>query len=108
MNKLIRFRLFIAIVCLIVLYLSASFAHGCFHGPDQGMALNLLRFLLGEVTAAVSIASLLGLIWAALAPRWVAGVFRYAWQHLKYALYILYGMLVVVGIYGAILRILGR
>ena len=108
MSKLIRFRLFIGIVCLVVLYLSASFAHGLFHGPDQGTALNLLRFLLGEVAAALSIVSLLGLIWAAFAPRWVAGFFRFAWGHFKYAVYVFYAMIGVVGIYAVVLRIFGR
>ena len=108
LSKLIRFRLFIGVVCLIVFYLSASFAHGLYHGPDQGRALNLLRFLLGEVAAALSIVSLLGFIWAVFAPRWVAGLFRFAWRHFKYALYVFYAMLGGVGIYAVVLRLFER
>src|SRR5437867_4377624 len=105
MSKLIRLRVFVGIVCLTVLYLSASFGFGLLHGPDQGMALNLLRILLGEAAIALSIVSFLGLIWAVLAPRWVVGLFRFAWQHLKYAVYAFYASLVVVGVYGIALRI---
>ena len=108
MSKMIRFRLFIGVVCLTVLYLSASFAHGLFHGPDQGTALNLLRFLLGEVTVALSVVSLLGLVWAVFAPCWVGRLFRFAWGHFKYAAYVFYGMLAGVGIYGVVLRVFER
>jgi hypothetical protein len=83
MNKLIQFRLFVGIVCVTALYLSASFANGLFHSPDQGMALNLLLFLLGEAASAVAVVAFLGLIWAAFAPRWVSRVFRFAWGHLN-------------------------
>ena len=108
MSKLIRLRVFIGIVCLVVLYLSASFARGLVHGSDQGMALNLLRILLGEAGTALSIVAFLGLIWAVLMPRWVVGLFRFAWHHLKYAVYVFYASLVVVGIYSVALRIFAR
>jgi hypothetical protein len=108
MDKLIRFRLFIGVMCLTILYLSASFAHGVFHGQDEGMALNLLRFLLGEMASALAVVSLLGLIWAVFAPRWVSGFFRFAWGHFKYAAYVFYAMIAVVGIYAVVLHVLGR
>ncbi len=108
MSKLIRLRIFIGILCVVVLYLSASFAFGLLHGPDQGLALNLLRLLLGEAVIAVSIVAFFGLVWAALTPRWVAGLFRFAWHHLKYAVYVFYASLLIVGIYGAALRIFAR
>jgi len=108
MNKLVRFRIFIGILCLTALYLSSTFAHGLLHAPDQGRALNLLRFLLCDVAIALSIAAFLGLIWAVFAPRWVGGLFRFAWRHFKYVLYAFYATLVAVGIYAIVLRILER
>ena len=108
MDKLLRLRVFVGIACMVVLYFSASFAHGLFHGPDQGLALNLLRILLGEAAIAVCIVSFLGLLWAVLLPRWVVGLFRFAWHHLKFAVYVFYTSLVVVGLYGVVLRVLQR
>jgi hypothetical protein len=108
MSKLIRLRVFVGVVCLVVLYFSASFARGLLHGPDQGMALNLVRILLGEAAIALSIVAFLGLIWAVLMPRWVVGLLRFAWHHLKYAVYVFYGSLLIVGIYGVALRIFAR
>ena len=91
-----------------VLYVSAWFADALFHSPDEGMALHLLTLLLAEVAAAVCIVSLLGLIWAVFAPRWVGGLFRFAWSHLKYAAYVFYAMLGIVGIYAVVSHIFGR
>ena len=108
MSQPIRARVFIGVVCLLVLYLSASFAFGLLHGPDQGIALKLLRILLAEAAVALSTVALLGLLWAVLTPRWVVGLFRFAWHHLKYAVYAFYASLVIAGLYGAALRIFAR
>jgi hypothetical protein len=107
MSKFIRLRVFIGVVCLGVLSVSTWFANALFHSPNEGAALHLLT-LLGEVAVAVCIVSLLGLIWAAFAPRWAGGLFRFAWGHLKYAAYVFYAMLGIVGIYAVVSHVFGH
>ncbi len=108
MNKLLRFRSFIGLPSLTVLYLSASFAHGLSHAPDQGKELNLLLLILCDIAVALSVAALLGFIWAVFAPRWLSGLFRLIWRDFKYVLYTFYAALAAAGIYAVFLRVFQR
>src|SRR6185295_11238281 len=104
MNKLLRFRIFIGLLSLTVLCVSASFAHGLSHAPDQGRELNLLILILCEVSVALAVAALLGFIWSVFTPGWVSKFFRLVWRHFKFVLYAFYAMLAAVGIYAVFLR----
>lgn len=108
MNDLLRFRIFIGTLSLTVICLSGSFAYKLSRKPAQESELDLLILILCEVLVALSIASLLGFIWAVFAPQWVGKIFRLVWHHFKYVLYVFYATLAAVGIYAVFLSIFKR
>jgi hypothetical protein len=112
MDKLTR--LIIGVFSLVVILFSSNLAYGLAHSPDEGstpeevMFGKILLLILCEAAIGVSVASLLGLIWAIFTPLWIGKIFTTVRHHIKHLWVALMAMMVGQIIYVFVLHIILR